>query len=200
MILKKYVNKNLGLTFIETLVWVAIFVMAMSAIVISLLSFYRANTYTIEQAQAVSEVRRGIEKSVQMMREISFASDGAYPIISIAPNQFYFYSDIDSDPLVERIRIFTEDTFLKQGLTKATGDPLTYSGVETVTIISEDIRNVEQSVDVFHYYDESGAEIIDSDITEVRFVTVDLVVNVRPDKLPNQLTLRSSATLRNLRN
>jgi type II secretory pathway pseudopilin PulG len=188
-----------GLTYIETLVWISVFVMAMSAIVISLLSFYRANSYTIEQAQAVSEARRGIEKSVQMMREISFASDGAYPIVSIAPNQFYFYSDVDTDPLVERIRIFTEETFLKQGLTKASGDPLTYSGSEIVTTISENVRNIEQDVDVFHYFDSTGAEITDSDITEVRFVTIDLVVNVSPDKLPNQLTLRSSATLRNLR-
>lgn len=195
----KYVNKNRGLTLIETLVWVSVFVMAMGAIVLSLLSFYRANTYTLEQAGAVSEARRGIEKSVQIMREISFASDGAYPIVSIAPNQFYFYSDIDSDPLVERVRIFTEDTFLKQGLTKASGDPLTYSGAEIVTTISEDVRNVDQSVDVFHYYDSTGSEILNGDITEVRFVTVDLVVNVSPDKLPNQLTLRSSATLRNLR-
>jgi type II secretory pathway pseudopilin PulG len=199
MIFIKYTIKNRGLTYIETLVWISVFVMAMSAIVISLLSFYRANTYTIEQAQAVSEARRGIEKSVQMIREISFASDGAYPIISITPNQFYFYSDVDSDPLVERIRIFTEGTLLKQGLTKASGDPLAYSAVETVTTISEDVRNVEQSVDVFHYFDIAGLEITDSDITEVRFVTIDLVVNVSPDKLPNQLTLRSSATLRNLR-
>ena len=194
------ISTKKGLTIIETLVWVSVFTFAMGAIVITLLSFYRANTYTIEQAQAVSEARRGIERSVQQMREISFASDGAYPIISIAPNQFYFYSDIDSDPLVERVRIFIEDTYFMQGVTKATGDPLSYSGSETVSIVSEDVRNSEQSVVTFHYYDENGDEVLDSDVTAVRFVTIDLVVNVSPDKLPNQLTLRSSATLRNLRN
>jgi len=189
-----------GFTLIETLVWVSMFVFVMGAIVISLLSFYRANTYTIEQAQAVSEARRGIERAVQQMREISFASDGAYPIISIEPNQFYFYSDIDSDPLVERVRIFTEGTYLRQGVTKALGDPLSYSGAEIVSTISEDVRNIEQSVTTFHYYDGDGNEILNGDVTAVRFVTIDLVVNVSPDKLPNQLTLRSSATLRNLRN
>jgi len=199
MIFIKSINKNRGLTFIETLVWVAVFVMAMGAIVASLLSFYRANTYTIEQAGAVSEARRGIEKSVQEMREISFASDGAYPIISIDDNQFYFYSDVDSDPLVERIRLFVEGTSLKRGVTKAAGDPPSYSGAETVADVSEEVRNIEQAVTTFHYYDNAGAEITDGDITEVRFVTIDLVVNVSPDKLPNQLTLRSSATLRNLR-
>lgn len=189
-----------GVTFIETLIWVAVFTFAMGAIVITLLSFYRANTYTIEQAQAVSEARRGIERAVQEMREISFASNGAYPIVSIEPEQFYFYSDIDSDPLVERVRFFTEDTYLKQGVTEAAGDPLSYSGDETVSTISENVRNVEQAVTTFHYYDEEGDEVLDGDVTAVRFVTIDLVVNVSPDKLPNQLTLRSSATLRNLRN
>ena len=196
--MRMYTNR--GLTFIETLIWVAVFVSTMGAIVVSLLSFYRANTYAIEQAQAVSEARRGIERSVQQIREISFASDGAYPIISIEPNQFYFYSDIDSDPLVERVRIYVEDLYLKQGVTKATGDPLSYSGAETLTTISEDIRNIDQSVTTFRYYGVSGDEVLDGDVTAVRFVTIDLVVNVSPDKLPNQLTLRSSATLRNLRN
>ena len=122
-------------------------------------------------------------------------------IISSNANDFHFYSDIDDDNLVEGVRFFIEGTQLKQGITEPSGVPLSYDGAETVSVISSHVRNIEQSVTAFHYFDNTGMEITDyNKVDEVRFVTMNLVVNVSPDRLPNQLTLRSSATLRNVVN
>lgn len=189
-----------GMTFIEVLVWISVFLAAMWAIVGSILSFYRANTYTLEQAQAVSEARRSIEKVVGTMREATYSNEGAYPIISIADNSISFYADIDADPVAERVRYFIEGNELKQGVIDPIGDPPNYAVAETVTIVAYFIRNISQGVTAFRYYDAAGAQIADmNDITDVRFVRIDTVVNVSPDKLPNELTMRSSATFRNLR-
>lgn len=190
-----------GLTLIETLVWAAVFTASMMAIVVSIMSFYRANTYTLEQAQAVSDARRAIERTIQYAREASYSSDGAYPLVSIATSSITFYADIDADPAIERVHYYIQGTNLMQGVLNPSGTPLAYTGAETVTVLSPFIRNDEQGVDTFAYYDTEGALVTDfSDVTTVRFLTMDVVVNVSPTRLPNELTLHSSATLRNLRN
>src|SRR3989344_5811550 len=92
-----------GMTFIEVLVWISVFTMAMLAIVSTLLSFYKTNTYTIEQASAVTYAQRAQEQIVRTIREGAYSSQGPSPIQSIAENDFVFYADIDSAPLIERV-------------------------------------------------------------------------------------------------
>ena len=79
-----------GMTMIETVVWISVFTFAMLALTTSVMYFYRTNNYAIEQASAVSSAQRGIENMVKTFREASYASNGAYPIVSIAPNDVVF--------------------------------------------------------------------------------------------------------------
>lgn len=200
MKIRTYSKPSRGMTFIEVLVWISVFLAAMWAIVGSILSFYRANTYTLEQAQAVSEARRSIETVVKVIREANYSSEGAYPVIAMSTSSLSFYADIDSDLFVERVRYFVEGNELKQGVIDPVGDPPVYTAPETITIAAYYIRNISQVVDTFRYYNSAGAQINDmSRVTDLRFVRMDTIVNVSPDKLPNELTLRSSATLRTLR-
>jgi len=190
-----------GFTFIETLVIIAIVTLISVAIVNSILLFYRANTSALEQAQAVNEARRGIELLVRDIREASYSDEGAFPIVSMETNQFYFYSDVDRDDKIERMRYFLDGSILRKGVTETAGDPPVYNDVdEVVTIVSTDVRNAEQSTPIFTYYDTTGTEITDlNDVTALRFVTVNLIVNINPERLPNEFTLRSSAAIRNLK-
>lgn len=172
----------------------------MLAIVSSIQYFYRTNTYAVEQSSAVSSAQRGIESMVKTMREASYASNGAYPIVSMAAHDFTFYSDVDSDPAIERIRYYVSGLSILRDVTDPTGDPPIYGAAQTSSIISETVRNIEQSVTTFQYYDANGALIADlSQIADVRYLTMNIVVNVDPNRLPNQLTLRSTAALRNLK-
>jgi Tfp pilus assembly protein PilW len=193
-------NPKRGITFIESLIWIAVFMISMMAIIVSLLSFYRANTYTLEQAQAVSDARRSTEHLVATLREADYASDGAYPIVSMGTSTITFYANIDKDNLIERVRYAVTGTTLVRGITKPSGTPLGYTGTESVSVVSPYIRNITQHVDALTYYDSTGAVITDmNNVSSVRFVTVKMIVNVEPNRLPNELTLWSSATLRNLR-
>ncbi|MBI5456702.1 hypothetical protein HY969_03085 [Candidatus Kaiserbacteria bacterium] len=193
-------SRSRGMTFIEVLVSIAVFVFAIIAIVSSVLYFYRTNTYAIEQASAVSSAQRGIEETVKTIREASYASNGAYPVVSIAPNDFTFYADIDADPFVERIRYYVQGTSFFRDVTNPAGDPPTYGAPQTTSVISETVRNIEQGIPTFQYYNLTGGEITNfAQIAEVRLVTMNIVVNVDPYRLPNQLTLRSNAALRNLK-
>jgi len=188
-----------GFTMIETLVWIAVFIAAMLAIVSTLLYFYRTNAYTLEQATAITSAQRGLEQVVRTIREGAYSSQGAFPIVSIAANDFVFYADTDDDALIERVHYYISGTNLMRGVVEATGNPPDYTSPEMTSVIADYVRNVEQSITTFRYYDELGSEIINyANWTSVRFVKVALAINVNTVKLPEQLTLDSSAAIRNL--
>jgi len=192
-------KKNRGLTMLEVIVWVSVFTFVLGAIVISIIYFYRTNTYTLSQATAVSSGQRGLDNMMRVIREAAYASDGAYPIISMAEDQFSFYADVDSEPSIEKIRYFLQGTSLIEGIVEPSGDPPVYAGSETTSTIAEYIRNIAQATSTFTYYDKNGALMTDySKIVDVRFVTVKLVIDVDTKNLPPELTLRSSAGMRNL--
>lgn len=138
---------------------------------------------------------------VRDIREAAYGDDGSFPVIAIAPTAFSFYSDIDRDDFTERIRYYLTGDLLYKGVTNPSGDPLIYDdNDEEISLIAQYVRNDEESVAIFTYYDSTGNEITDEvDIAEVAFVKVNLIVNVNPTRLPEEFTLRSSATLRNLK-
>ncbi len=190
---------TLGLSLIETIVWVGVFSAAMLAISQTLLYFYRTNRYVIEQASAVTSAQRGLEQVVRTIREGAYSAEGAFPIVSIAANDFTFYADVDDDPLIERVRYYISGTDMKRDVTEPTGNPPVYGGSVETSVVADYVRNLGEGVVTFRYYDELGSEITNyANWTSVRFVKVTLAVNVNPVSLPNQLQLSSTAAIRNL--
>ncbi|MBI2610687.1 type II secretion system protein [Candidatus Kaiserbacteria bacterium] len=191
-------NKR-GLTMIETVVWIAVFIAAMTAVVVTLIYFYRTNAYSIEQASAVTSAQRGLEQIVRTIREGAYSSEGAFPIVSIAANDFIFYADIDEDTLIERVHYYISGTNLVRGVIEPTGNPPAYTALEATSTIAEYVRNAEQGITTFRYYDELGSEITNyANWTAVRFVKVTLTIDVNTAKLPDRVTFESSAAIRNL--
>lgn len=189
-----------GMTMLEAVVWVSILSMTLLALTTSLLYFYRTNKYAVEQSSAVTSAQRGMDKLVRTIREASYSSQGAFPVVSIGADDFVFYADVDTDSLIEKVHYYVSGTGLFQGIMDATGDPPGYTTAEATSTLSDYVRNLTQSISTFRYYNASGTEITDySKWANVRFVTASIVVNVDPNKLPNQLTLSSSAALRNLK-
>ncbi len=192
-----------GMTLIEMLMAISIFSIIILAVTYSATSFYRYNAYGLEQAQAVDSARRGIEPSINNIREATYSDEGAYPVVSAAANSFSFYSDINGDNSIEKIRLYldTATNTFKRGLIKSIGDPLTYNGQpETIIILADNVRNIEQGVDIFEYYDNTGVEITNlSNVSNIAFVKMSIVVNINPARSPNDFTLRASAALRNLK-
>lgn len=193
-------NRSNGYTLLEVVIVVGITSIVLGIITGSVLSFYKSNTNTLEQAIQVDSARKGVEYLVRDLREAGFADDGSFPIIQNSSTSISFYSDVDRDFSVEKIRYFLEGTTLKKGITNAVGSPPLYTGTEQVTAVSEYIRNIEQGIPVFRYYTATSTEIASgANPTNISFVTLDLVVNVDVNRLPGQFTLHSSATIRNLR-
>ena len=187
------------MTLIEAVVWIAVFTSAMLALTTTVQYFYRVSNHAIQEATATASAQHGIDLLVRTIREISYGSNGAYPIVSIAANDIKFYADINNDPLIEQLHYYVSGTKLMAGVTNPTGDPPSYANPESTSTVSEYVQNIVQGTALFTYYDKDGVQINDyTKIGDVRFVTVNLLVDVDPFRTPTIITLRTSAALRNL--
>ena len=193
-------SREAGLTLIEAIVWLGVFTFIIGAIVVSLSASYRGQRFAQDQADATRNARAGIERIVQDVREASDADDGAYPVVSLATSSITFYSDYDNDQKVERVRYALEGDTLVRGTIESAGDPPTYTvSSEVVTVVSRNVRNSAVGTPLFTYFDRNGAAMTDlTDIDELSFVLVRLVIRTQAEGGPSDLELRSSATLRNV--
>lgn len=184
---------------IEAVVWIAVFTSAMLALTSSVLYFYRTSNYTIQQATATASAQHGIDLMVRTIREASYASNGAYPIVSLAANDFRFYADVDSDPGIELIHYYLSGERLFKGVVEPLGDPAVYTGTEATSSVSEYVKNIANNTALFTYYDKDGVQIADySQIADVRFIAANLLIDVDTLKTPVPINLRSTAAMRNL--
>jgi hypothetical protein len=192
---------NRGMTLIEVMVTIFIATAALIVLFGVILYLYQINQISYEQGFQLESARQGVEQMVEDIREATYSDDGSYPIVTIDPYGITFYSDTDNDSSVEHIRYFLSGTNWERGVINATGTPATYpSANERVTILSNYVRNGEQGVPIFNFYNATGTEITDmTEVTDVTFVRVNLVVNISPTHLPDEFMLRSAATIRNLR-
>ncbi len=192
-----------GFTLVETLVVLALFTILMLAVMESIASFYRLNAYTIAQAFQIDYARRGTDIMVRDLREMTYADDGTFPLTMMQNYRVGFYSDIDRDNSVEYVEYVLASTTLYKKIFNATGSPPVYSTTtpESTTTISAYVQNNNQNVPIFVYYDSAGVPATaTTTVTDIRYIRTSLIVNVDPVRDPGEFVLRSSASLRNLKN
>jgi hypothetical protein len=175
------------------------FAMAMTAVTSSIIYFYRISNYSMQEASAVTSAQRGIDTMVRTIREAAYASNGAYPIVSIAANDIIFYADVDGDSGIERVHYYIQGTNLYEGVLDPSGDPPSYSGSEVATVIAENVRNTAESLNAFTYYDTVGSQITNYASSSIlRFVTANISVDIDTNRPPAAVVIRSSAAMRNI--
>lgn len=187
-------------TLIEVVVVVAILATVGMALSVSIVQSYRGNAYVYEAASSVDSARRGLFTALQNLREATYGQDGSYPVASAATSTVTFYADVDADGPVERVRIYLVNGTLYRGVTNSAGNPPSYVGqTESVQTVVGYVRN-GTSTPLFSYYDENGAQLATPvDVSDVRFVSMDIRTDLNPTRAPNVYQLMGSATLRNLR-
>jgi len=95
-----------GFTLIETIVVIFVFGLLMGILSGMIVMLYRTHGYEWQQSMAVSEARRGIEIMTKEIRGAIEGENGSYPIEYAGDKEFIFYSDIDGDGRIERVRYF----------------------------------------------------------------------------------------------
>jgi len=203
LLLKK---KQRGFTLIETLVVLGIFILALGAVNGFLIYAYRAKGFSLAQAMAIDSARNGVNKLTKELREAIQSDSGTYLLASGEDFEIIFYSDIDENDQVERVRYFLEDEELKRGVINPSGEPIDYSGPEEIKIISDYVKNTS-STPLFYFHDQTyaGKETdlplttpVPGDILdEITLIGIKMTVDVNPDRAPRILEIESKAQLRN---
>ncbi len=189
-----------ALTLVEMLLTLTISTMVLGVLINSIILFYKANNIAVEQQNQIESARRGVQLLVGDIREASYGEDGSFPLAEMGSTSIAFFSETDGVAGTERIRYSLQGTSLLRNVTQATGNPLQYSGLGATTTVSQYIRNAEDNLKIFRYYNSLGAEVTSSlDIATVVYVTSSLVVDVTKQHTPGSFTLHASATMRNVR-
>ncbi len=191
-----------GFTLVETLTVVAIIGTVSGALMWAIVYLYRGNAYVFEAEAAVENARRGLSVSLEHIREASYADDGAYPLGTLATSSMIFYSDIDEDGGIERVRIYAIGDTLYREVTNAAGNPPSYTGqTPSTTTIAVYLRNTA-TTPLFVYYNDTGTMFATTSaptLADVRSVGITILTDLNPNRAPNVVTLTGAATLRNIR-
>jgi len=199
-------NNQRGFTLIETLVVLGIFILALGAVSSFIIYAYQAKGFSLAQALAIDSARNGVNKLTKELREAIQSDSGTYLLESGEDFEIIFYSDIDKDDQVERVRYFLEEEELKKGVINHSGEPIDYSGPEEKKIISKYVKNTS-STPLFYFYDQTyaGKETdlplatpVPGDILdEITLIGIKIAVDVNPDRAPRVLEIESKVQLRN---
>jgi prepilin-type N-terminal cleavage/methylation domain-containing protein len=201
-ILDRSLHNQRGFTLMEVVVVTSISTLLMLVITFSIVSIYRNNAYALAQTGEIDNARRGLQTWTQDAREMDFGANGAYAIQYAGPHYLSFYSDIDPDAVTEFIEYELINTTLYRRVHKAGGFPATYSTSTPSTFtLSEYVQNNIEAIPTFRYYNNSGEEIANpnAQITDIRYIRMQLVVNIDPIRAPGEFVLEGSATPRNLK-
>lgn len=158
-----------------------------------------------DQSTAISEARKGLEDFTAELREATSADTGAYALDIAEPQSITFYSDIDQDIGIEKVRYYLENGNFMKGVIESSGNPPNYNSTEEITIISSSVVNSANPV--FTYFDQNYP--IDQvnnpltapvDISSATLVKIHLDVNVNPSRAPDTYSLESFVQIRNFKN
>ncbi len=191
-----------GFTTMELVIVMGITSLVLLAVSSFIVSMFRTTRSINATLTAVEQARRTVKMFTDELRTAAPSATGAYAIAEAGGGTFTFYSDIDRDDYVERLRYFVDGTDLKRGYLKPAGDPLTYSEAnEVVYVVTQFITNPGA---VFSYFDENyngltGPLTIPPTIPDIRLVRIRLQIDQHPTEPPGPYELLSEVSIRSLK-
>ena len=198
-------KKEAGFTLIEAVVVVAIFTLIAYGLIELVSSIIVSSSKQSALLTGSDQARKLAFQITTELREATPSSIGAYPLDTASGQQIIFYSNVDADSSIERVRYFLQGTTLKRGIVKPSGNPLSYNlAGETVTDVQNDVAN--GATDIFLYYDGSYNGVAGNPFTSpvsviaVKYVKVNLKITNRGGiKNTNSYTVTAGAAFRNLK-
>lgn len=194
------IKNHKGLTLVETIVAISIFVIGIEGFTLLFARSWKINASLLQSGQAALTASRGVQKTVDVIRNARQADNGAFVIVAANDNELVIYGNADADSETERIHYYLEGGALKEGITEPTeAVPPTYpAGDQSVVgVTNYAVNGVGEPV--FQYYDINNNLLpTPAVVNSVKMVKVYLEINVDPNKNPDNTIIQSYATIRNL--
>ena len=169
----------------------------------NILSF---NTTAYDSLSAQAELLKIVNVWSNEIRTAVPAETGAYPLLTAATNTLTFYSDIDDDGVVERVRYFLSGSKLRKGVIEPSGSPFTYNTASET--LADQVQNVVASATgIFQYFDSSYTGAASStaplanpvNISKVRLVKITIDVDRDAKRTPATIQVSTQVSFRNLK-
>ncbi len=180
-----------GFTLIEILVAMAITVIIVLVVNNFLITGFRSASFNQELEDAVENARKAMETMTIEIRGMNSLQQGN-PILQISTSTLIFYSDIDKDGVIERVKYYIGGTDLKRDFVR----PPYSSSPTTTAVLASYLNNYTEPV--FKYYDSNG--VTTTDINSITLINILLKIDVNPEQSPRTYDIQSDVQIRNLKN
>jgi prepilin-type N-terminal cleavage/methylation domain-containing protein len=199
-------RKSRGLTLIEMMVAISIFVIGMEGFSLLFVRAWRNNSYTLEMGQSSMAVSQGVSKMSNYIRGARQGDDGSYPIKSAGDNDLVIYSDYDKDGITERLHFYKNGQTILMGIRDPSGTmPKTYASGDQQTITIANYIVNDASAPIFRYYNKNYPGDISNNplaapisVSDVRLMKIFLKINIDPNRAPDNIETQSFVEMRNL--
>ncbi len=205
--MKKNLLSQKGLTLVEMLIAIVIFILMISGSLLIIRYIYYNYGFQMEQGLSLNEAQKGVRTVVENIRVTKQADSGAYAIESADDFDFVFFANIDDDSVTERVHYYLQSGAIKRGVAKPTGLPPAYPVEDdTTTTVADHIVNTAEQP-LFYFYDANyPADEVNnpistpvSDVSQIRLVKIDMFYNLDPNRAPDNIRLESFVEMRNLK-
>jgi hypothetical protein len=177
-----------GFTALETVVALGIGSLVIGAISLFFGRVVTVNRQDYEQILITEDARIQMIRISDAIRNAGRSAVAGAWLEAAAANSLTVYTNTDSDPEMEKITFFLSDTELQQTTTE--------SDASTETrVLTRNIRNVEEEVNLFTLYDVAGKVVDYADATSqnVNRIGLRILVDVDSDQLPEAAVIETSA-------
>ncbi len=194
-----------GFTLVEMLISIALFLIISIGLVALASNLLTASGKQSGLVVDSDQARKLAFNIMNELRNAQTSSTGAYALATADNQTLMFYSNIDADSVIERVRYFTQNGKLYKNVLKPVGNPLVYNPAnETVLVVQDNVANGGSPL--FYYYDGAydgvnGSAISQPvSVTMVKFVKLDLkIYNKAGVQNTNFYTITASGSVRNLK-
>lgn len=195
-----------GMTLIEVVM--ASFIMAamtgMIAVVLNKVFF--VNRYTIEQGLNTYSLDSSLKNFSRYLREARQSDAGNYLIHTAKSFELVFFSNIDKDSDIERVRFFLDNKQLKMGIANSSGFPATYpSGDQETRVIGTGIVNTPDQPLFYYYNRDYPVDQVNNPLSgdifpeEIGLIQIDVYANIEPGHTPENMRLQTFIRPRNIK-
>lgn len=201
--MKKNIYKK-GITVTELIVSVAI--LSVLSLIVSTFQkdvfFLSGNLQSNLNAQL--EARHLLKTIVAELRRTTTSATGSYPIELASSTGITFYTDVENNGSIDRVRYYLYNGTIRKGVIAPTGNPPVYnSGNEVVTTLLNYVV-ASSTLPIFQYHTSSYAGTsspltIPPDISIIRLIKITAIIDTDPNRSPVPIIVTSQVNLRNLK-
>lgn len=200
-----------GLTLVEMIVSIAIFIIGMAGFTMLASKSWKANGFIMESGKITMIANTAIEKTASDLRKVRLPCAGVnnlyYPIQSGDGFDLQVYLDDDNDEIVERVHYFLDGQTLKKGIRKPSAGCVFAPGDDAASIktVANYVMN-ENTQPIFSYYNSNypGDNVNNPlntaplAIDQVKLIKIHLWINIKPLTAPDNVNFETFIGLRNL--